>query len=65
MGKNDKLVSVKPMLERIADWEAYLSNIDIGGNTNMIEQHTRTRRLSRSGMPLLLTTRQTLGRKEV
>jgi hypothetical protein len=51
MGKDDKLVSVKPMLERIADWEAYLSNIDIGGNTNMIEQHTRTRRLSRSGMP--------------
>jgi hypothetical protein len=51
MGKDDKLVSVKPMLERIADWEAYLLNIDIGGNTNMIEQHTRTRRLSRSGMP--------------
>jgi hypothetical protein len=51
MEKDDKLVSVKPMLERIADWEVYLSNIDIGGNTNMIEQHTRTRRLSRSGMP--------------
>jgi putative transposase len=44
MGKDDKLVSVKPMLERIDDWEAYLLNIDICGNTNMIKQHTRTGR---------------------
>jgi hypothetical protein len=51
MGKDNKLVSVKSMLERIDDWEAYLLNIDIGGNTNMIKQHTRTRRPSPSGMP--------------
>jgi putative transposase len=44
MGKDDKLVRLKPMLERIEDWEACLSNIDICGNTNMIKQHTRTGR---------------------
>jgi putative transposase len=42
MGEDDKLVRVKPMLERIDDLGAYLS--DNGSNIDMIKQHTRTGR---------------------
>ena len=44
MGEDDKLVRVKPMLERIGDWGAYLSDAGNGGNIDMIKQHTRTGR---------------------
>jgi putative transposase len=44
MGEDDKLVRVKPMLERIDDWGAYLSDTDNGSNIDIIKQHTRTGR---------------------
>ncbi len=44
IGEDDKLVHVKPMLDRIDDWEKYLSHTDIGTSTNMIKRHTRTGR---------------------
>ncbi len=44
IGEDDKLVQVKPMLDRIDDWEKYLSDTDIGTSTNMIKRHTRTGR---------------------
>jgi putative transposase len=44
MGEDDKLVRMKPMLERIDDGGAYLSDTDNGSNVDMIKQHTRTGR---------------------
>ena len=44
-GKDDSLVSVKPMLDRIDDWEAYLSVEQETQLTHQyIQQHTRTGR---------------------
>jgi putative transposase len=37
MSEDDKLVCVKPMLERIDDWGAYLSDTDNGSNIDMIK----------------------------
>jgi putative transposase len=42
-GKDDMLVKVKPMLERVADWQSFLS-IDNSRNEQLLAQHTRTGR---------------------
>ena len=42
-GKDDDLVRVRPMLERVDDWEAYLTDNNVGEH-EAIEQHTRTGR---------------------
>lgn len=44
-GKDDKLVKVGPMLERLSDWAAYLSDTQDGNDTHeLIRRHTRTGR---------------------
>ena len=45
-GVDDNLVTVKPMLDRIPDWEAYLSSAALGDTSESIRRH------SRSGRPL-------------
>jgi len=45
IGKDDQLVRVKPMLDRIDDWAAYLSD---GSN----DDHEAIERHSRTGRPL-------------
>ncbi len=42
--KDDLLVSVKPMLERIEDWHSYLYASDDSTRVNNIRKHTRTGR---------------------
>ncbi len=44
MGKDDQLVRVKPMLDRIDRWGAYLSDADKRSDEDLIERHTRTGR---------------------
>lgn len=42
-GKDDDLVVVKPMLDRISDWTAYLgANDDAADETALIKRHTKT-----------------------
>lgn len=43
-GRDDDLVQVKPMLERVDNWKAYLSNTEDAGATDTIRRHTRTGR---------------------
>ncbi len=43
-GEDDELVRVKPMLDRIDRWNAYLSDVDKGNDKDLIELHTRTGR---------------------
>ncbi|MCF6361811.1 MAG: transposase [Gammaproteobacteria bacterium] len=43
-GENDQLVRVKPMLDRIDRWNAYLSDEDQCNDEDLIELHTRTGR---------------------
>lgn len=43
-GKDDDLVRVKPMRDRIDDWFAYLSDANHSGEQERIERHTRTGR---------------------
>ena len=44
-GKDDPLVKVKPMLDRVADWKSYLSDVSENVVKNeIINQHTRTGR---------------------
>jgi len=43
-GEDDGLVRVKPMLDRISDWRAYLSSEMGSGQTDTIQRHTRTGR---------------------
>jgi putative transposase len=43
-GRDDKLVVVKPLLERIPDWYEYLSKSDQPVSTDMIRKHSRTGR---------------------
>jgi len=44
-GKDDELVRVKPMLDRVGDWTAYLSDDNARGQeVEYIERHTRTGR---------------------
>lgn len=43
-GKDDKLVRVKPMLDRIRGWSAYLAGIDESNHEELIGLHTRTGR---------------------
>ena len=42
-GKDDLLVKVKPMLDRVDNWQYYLSNDDASSN-ELVAQHTRTGR---------------------
>ena len=67
-GKDDGLVSVKPMLDRIDNWEAYLSVAQETQVTHQhIQQHTRTGRpLGNSGFiaQLELVTGKALARKK-
>lgn len=42
-GKDDELVRVRPMLERIDDWDVYLSDV-MKNDCDAIDQHTRTGR---------------------
>lgn len=42
-GRDDQLVKVRPMLDRVANWEKYLLNDDLRKN-DLIAQHTRTGR---------------------
>lgn len=46
-GADDQLVSVKPMLDRVGDWRAYLS-----GTSIRHEEHALIERHSRTGRPL-------------
>jgi putative transposase len=43
-GKDDTLVRVRPMLERVADWRAYLAASTKQDDTERIRKHTRTGR---------------------
>jgi putative transposase len=43
-GRDDSLVTVKPMLDRIKDWESYLSLQDDPETLRIIQQHSRTGR---------------------
>ena len=43
-GLDDKLVRVKPMLERISDWTEYVSNYVESEKQELIERHSRTGR---------------------
>ena len=43
VAQDDRLVRVKPMLERVDDWTAYLS-AECDEDTQVIKQHTRTGR---------------------
>jgi hypothetical protein len=43
-GQDDGLVRAKPMLDRINDWQAYLSNDVENHQTDSIRRHTRTGR---------------------
>ncbi len=43
-GTDDRLVIVKPMLDRIPDWEAYLSSSTPSDRAESIRQHNRTGR---------------------
>ncbi|VAW94485.1 hypothetical protein MNBD_GAMMA23-2275 [hydrothermal vent metagenome] len=43
-GEDDKLVSVKPMLDRIDRWSFYLSDADKNKDEDLIELHSRTGR---------------------
>jgi putative transposase len=43
-GEDDRLVSVAPMLERVADWKGYLSENDTVVDPGAIRRHTRTGR---------------------
>jgi putative transposase len=43
-GIDDSLVIVKPMLERIPDWNAYLSRANESDRTESIRRHNRTGR---------------------
>jgi putative transposase len=43
-GKDDTLVRVRPMLERVADWRAYLAGSTNRDDTEQIRKHTRTGR---------------------
>ena len=43
MGKDDQLVRVRPMLDRVADWSSYLSD-EQNDNDEQIQRHTRTGR---------------------
>ena len=42
-GSDDILVTVKPMLDRVGNWQHYLS-IDDSSNNDLVAQHTRTGR---------------------
>lgn len=54
-GEDDTLVPVRPMLDRIDDWDGYLPNMFEQDRSDCIEQHTRTGRPSASnkGRPQL------------
>ncbi|MDW7740682.1 MAG: transposase, partial [Bacillota bacterium] len=41
-GKDDRLVTVKPLLERFGDWESYLSQRLITRELDLIEKHERS-----------------------
>ena len=43
-GEDDKLVRVKPMLDRIDKWKTYLSDVDKSSDENLIMRHSRTGR---------------------
>jgi putative transposase len=43
-GVDDILVTVKPMLDRVPDWEAYLSSSTHNDKAEAIQQHNRTGR---------------------
>jgi putative transposase len=43
-GRDDQLVSVKPMLERVSDWPSYLSIEESDSDLQVIRQHSRTGR---------------------
>lgn len=43
-GKDDTLVRVRPMLERVADWRAYLAASTKRDDTELIRKHNRTGR---------------------
>lgn len=43
-GVDDSLVTVKPMLDRIRDWKAYLSSTKQNDRTESLRQHNRTGR---------------------
>ena len=43
-GQDDALVRVKPMLDRVSDWQAYLSNEVDSRQADSIRRHTRTGR---------------------
>ena len=44
-GQDDRLVKVRPMLDRVSDWSAYLSD-------ERIEEHEQIERHTRTGRPL-------------
>ena len=43
-GRNDKLVNVQPMLDRISDWAGYLAAEQVELESERIRQHTNTGR---------------------
>ena len=43
-GTDDNLVAVKPMLDRVPDWSAYLSSTSQNDTIELIRQHNRTGR---------------------
>jgi len=43
-GEDDRLTQVKPMLDRIDRWNAYLSDADKSNDEDLIARHTRTGR---------------------
>ncbi len=57
-GMDDELVRVKPMLDRVDDWQAYLSDANEHHDVHEhIELHTRTGRpLGEAGFTLMLET---------
>ena len=64
--EDDRLVSVRPMLERVRDWQAYLQQDGDKSMTDDIRQHTRTGRPAGNDnflSHLELTSRRTLRRK--
>ena len=44
LGKDNKLVSVEPMLKRVSDWENYISFPEHKSNLKNIRLHSRTGR---------------------
>lgn len=45
-GQDDRLVSVRPMLDRVSDWNAYLQTEDKKSEIEAIRRHSRTGRPS-------------------